>query len=86
MRPFVLRALVRQPYLRLVRRHHPNALGVGWGASRFVPAPEILPAGARFRALYAASDLTTAFAETALRADAVDCLDHHPIAVEELGR
>ena len=70
--------------VRLVRRHHPSATGVGWGASRFVPDPGDLPPDRRFRALYAAPDLTTAFAETVLRDAAVGLPDRYPLSLEEL--
>ena len=71
-------------FVRLVRRHHPSATGTGWGASRFVPDPSGLSPNRRFRALYAASDLTTAFAETVLRDAAVNRPDRYPLSVVEL--
>lgn len=52
---------------RLVKSLHVDGLGVGWGPSRFVPDPTGLPPDRRFRALYAASTLDTAFAEAILR-------------------
>ncbi|MGR3436580.1 MAG: RES family NAD+ phosphorylase [Shimia sp.] len=83
-RPFVTRWIEDRPLVRLVRRHHPSATGVGWGASRFVPDPGSLPPPERFRALYAASDLTTAFAETVLRDAAVDRPNRYPLGLDEL--
>jgi hypothetical protein len=83
-RPFVRRRIEGRTFRRLVRRRHPSATGVGWGASRFVPDPGSLPPARRFRALYAASDLTTAFAETVLRDAAVDRPDRYPLGLDEL--
>ena len=83
-RPFMPRTLRDARFVRMVREKHLDPLGVGWGSSRFVPPPASLPHDARFRALYAAADLTTAFAETVLRDEAVDRPDLHPISEEEL--
>ena len=83
-RPFVTRRIADRLLVRLVRRHHPSVTGVGWGASRFVPDPGSLPPPERFRALYAASDLTTAFAETVLRDAAVGQPDRCPLSLDEL--
>mgnify|MGYP006271288061 CR=1 FL=1 len=49
-----------------------------------MPDPESLPPARRFRALYAASDLTTAFAETVLRDAAVDQPHRYPLSIDEL--
>lgn len=72
-------------FLRLVRNHHPDPLGVGWGPSRFVPGPDDTALGsARFRTLYAAGTLATAFAETVLRDEAVGAGACFPIALSTL--
>lgn len=49
-----------------------------------MPAPEEPLAEAGFRALYAARDLATAFAETILRDEAVNRPGEHPVAMAEI--
>lgn len=71
-------------FYRLVKAHHPEGLGVGWGQSRFVPDPETLDLKDRFRAIYAAEDLTTAFCEAVLRDRAVLHAGKFPISLKEL--
>ncbi|MGG7565502.1 RES family NAD+ phosphorylase [Rhodovulum sp. DZ06] len=82
-RPFSRIEITDRRFLRLVRWAHPDPLGVGPGGSRFVPAPGAA-GGQAFRALYAARDLATAFAETILRDEAVDRPQDFPVAMAEL--
>lgn len=84
LRPLEVLALAGDRFLRLVKNHHTDGLGMGWGASRFVPAPASPPSDRDYRALYAARDLDTAFAETVLRDEAVECFDRFPIPLKTL--
>lgn len=86
LRPLEDIVLTGERFCRLVKRHHADGLGVGWGASRFVPPPASPPSHGDFRALYAARDLDTAFAETILRDNAVGCFDRFPIPLTVLGQ
>lgn len=81
LRPLEAIVLTGDRFCRLVKRHHAEGLGVGWGASRFVPPPASPPGPRDFRALYGARDLDTAFAETVLRDDAVGYFDRYPISL-----
>lgn len=82
-RPLEFVSVADRTFIRLVKRHHHDGLGVGWGASRFVPDPGS-GGSAAFRALYAASDLDTAFAETVLRDEATDHFGAYPIPLTSL--
>lgn len=84
LRPLEAIILTGERFCRLVKRHHADGLGLGWGASRFVPPPASPPGDRDFRALYAARDLDTAFAETVLRDSAVGCFDRFPIPLAVL--
>lgn len=86
LRPLQVTELVGDRFCRLVKRHHTDGLGVGWGSSRFVPPPASPPTSQDYRALYAARDLDTAFAETILRDDAVGCFDRFPIPLTTLAQ
>lgn len=82
-RPLEFTSIAGRKFIRLVKQHHRESLGVGWGASRFVPEPADVGSAA-FRALYAASDLDTAFVETVLRDQATDYFDKYPISITSL--
>lgn len=84
LRPLKGHTLDGDHFFRLVKNCHLEGLGVGWGASRFVPRPASPPSDRDYRALYAARDLDTAFAETVLRDEAVGCFDAFPIPLKVL--
>lgn len=84
LRPLEVLPLSGESFFRLVKNHHPDGIGTGWGASRFVPPPASPPSTQDYRALYAARDIDTAFAETVLRDGAVGCFDHFPIPLRVL--
>lgn len=84
LRPLEAIILTGERFCRLVKGHHSDGLGMGWGASRFVPPPTMPPGDRDFRALYAARDLDTAFAETVLRDSAVGNFDRFPIPLAVL--
>lgn len=86
LRPLEAIVLSGDRFCRLVKRHHVDGLGVGWGASRFVPPPAASPTARDYRALYAARDLDTAFAETILRDSAVGWFDRFPIPLTTLAQ
>ena len=55
-------------FFRLVKAHHADGIGIGWGESRFVPDRSCLPDGDQaYCAPYAAASFETAFAEVVVR-------------------
>tara|TARA_R110000737_G_scaffold128851_1_gene161265 strand:+ start:1418 stop:2011 length:594 start_codon:yes stop_codon:yes gene_type:complete len=71
--------VVGETFYRIVKSEHSSGLGTGFGASRFVPPPPT-----SFKALYAAADLDTAFAEAVLRDRAAGKTGRVPLTLAEL--